>query len=71
MPGKQVVYRRIQRPRYTNVASARTLERLRFRAEGLLRERWIVGGEACDSALYGLLRRDWLARDEGRSIDRA
>lgn len=42
-----------------NRASARTLERLGFRPEGLLRERWIVGGQASDSALYGLLQRDW------------
>ena len=42
-----------------NRASARTLERLGFRREGLLRERWIVNGEISDSALYGLLRRDW------------
>jgi hypothetical protein len=27
----------------------------------LLRERWIVGGEVSDSALFGLLRRDWEA----------
>ncbi|MFO1327123.1 MAG: GNAT family protein [Rubrivivax sp.] len=45
-----------------NQASARTLERLGFRVEGLLRERWIVAGEVSDSALYGLLRRDWRAR---------
>lgn len=42
-----------------NVASARVLERLGFRREGLLRERWIVNGEVSDSAIYGLLRRDW------------
>ena len=53
-----------------NRASARTLERLGFCREGLLRERWIVGGEVCDSALYGLLQRDWLARDPGRPQDR-
>jgi [ribosomal protein S5]-alanine N-acetyltransferase len=41
-----------------NVASARVLERLGFRREGLLRERWIVAGEVSDSALYGLLSRD-------------
>ena len=45
-----------------NEASARVLERLGFRREGLLRERWIVRGEVSDSALYGLLRREWLAR---------
>jgi ribosomal-protein-alanine N-acetyltransferase len=41
-----------------NVASARLLERLGFIREGLLRERWIVGDEVSDSALYGLLERD-------------
>jgi RimJ/RimL family protein N-acetyltransferase len=41
-----------------NGASARSLLRLGFRAEGLLRERWIVGGEVSDSALYGLLRSE-------------
>lgn len=45
-----------------NVASARVLERLGFRHEGHLRERWIVGGEISDSGLYGLLARDWKAR---------
>jgi RimJ/RimL family protein N-acetyltransferase len=45
-----------------NSASARVLERLGFRQEGLLRERWIVNGEASDSAFYGLLREDWQAR---------
>lgn len=48
-----------------NTASARSLERLGFRHEGLLRERWIVDGEVSDSALYGLLQRDWLARRAG------
>ena len=42
-----------------NEASARALQRLGFRQEGLLRERWIVAGEVSDSALYGLLRADW------------
>lgn len=45
-----------------NAASQRTLDRLGFVAEGLLRERWIVAGEVSDTALHGLLRRDWLAR---------
>lgn len=44
-----------------NTASARSLERLGFRREGLLRERWIVGGEMSDTALYGLLLKDWKA----------
>ncbi len=42
-----------------NEASARSLERLGFTREGLLRQRWIVDGEVSDSALYGLLLSDW------------
>lgn len=42
-----------------NEASARSLERLGFQKEGLLRERWIVDDEVSDTALYGLLQRDW------------
>ena len=42
-----------------NEASAKSLPRLGFRREGLLRERWIVGGEISDSALYGLLASEW------------
>ena len=45
-----------------NEASARSLERLGFQREGLLRERWMVGDEISDTALYGLLRADWLAQ---------
>jgi [ribosomal protein S5]-alanine N-acetyltransferase len=45
-----------------NTASARSLERLGFRQEGYLRERWIVADEVSDSMLYGLLQREWLAR---------
>ena len=45
-----------------NTASARSLERLGFCREGLLRQRWIVDGEVSDSALYGLLHGDWLAQ---------
>ncbi len=42
-----------------NAASARALERLGFRREGLLRERWIVAGEVSDTAFYGLLHHEW------------
>jgi RimJ/RimL family protein N-acetyltransferase len=45
-----------------NTASARALERLGFVREGHLRERWIVGGEVCDSWIYGLLAAEWKAR---------
>ena len=53
-----------------NRASARTLLRLGFRQEGLLRERWIVDGEVSDTAFYGLLRSDWApSRFTGRVPD--
>ncbi|KAB8045130.1 GNAT family N-acetyltransferase [Janthinobacterium aquaticum] len=45
-----------------NTASASALERQGFRREGFLPERWIVGGQVSDTALYGLLRREWEAR---------
>lgn len=45
-----------------NLPSRRAVERMGFKEEGLLRERWLVAGEVCDTVLYGLLRRDWLAR---------
>ncbi len=45
-----------------NAASERALARLGFAREGLLRERWVVGGHVSDSLLMGLLRREWLAR---------
>lgn len=47
-----------------NAASCALVERLGFEREGLLRERWHVAGELCDTALYGLLARDWLAARE-------
>lgn len=43
-----------------NTASERTLLRLGFVREGRLRERWIVGDTISDSAVYGLLRREWM-----------
>lgn len=48
-----------------NFASARGLERLGFVKEGHLRERWIVGGQVSDSALYGLLAREWMPARAG------
>jgi len=44
-----------------NTGSCRLVERLGFVREGLLRERWQVGGEVTDSAIYGLLAREWRA----------
>lgn len=42
-----------------NGASIALLERLGFEREGLMRERWLVAGEASDSLFLGLLRKDW------------
>jgi RimJ/RimL family protein N-acetyltransferase len=42
-----------------NAASARSLVRLGFQLEGLLRERWQVDGVVSDSGIYGLLRGEW------------
>lgn len=50
-----------------NDASARLLERLGFRREGYMPERWIVHGEKADTAFYGLLRRYWDERALSRS----
>jgi RimJ/RimL family protein N-acetyltransferase len=47
-------------PRNDN--SLRLLGRLGFRQEGLLRERWNVGGELQDSVVLGLLAREWRGR---------
>ena len=44
-----------------NSASAKSLARLGFVQEGFLRERWIVGEEVSDTALFGLLSREWKA----------
>lgn len=42
-----------------NGASGRVLEKLGFRKEGYMPERWIVAGELCDTVNYGLLKRYW------------
>jgi RimJ/RimL family protein N-acetyltransferase len=44
-----------------NAPSLRLLDRLGFTHEGTLRERWHVAGETQDSAIYGLLARDYAA----------
>ena len=44
-----------------NAASRRMLERLGFVQEGMLRKRWFVNDEWCDTAFYGLLREDFRA----------
>lgn len=42
-----------------NEPSMRLLASLGFVKEGHFRERWIVDGEVSDSAMFGLLRREW------------
>lgn len=45
-----------------NTASAALLERLGFRKEGYMPERWFVHGRMADTVNYGLLRSYWDAR---------
>lgn len=42
-----------------NINSAKSLERIGFIKEGHLRESCVVNGMITDSALYGLLQREW------------
>lgn len=42
-----------------NRASIRLLERMAFRQEGYLRERYHLSGEVQDALIYGLLAREW------------
>ena len=46
-----------------NEPSARLLEKLGFQREGLLRKRWRVNGEVCDTAFYGLLAEEFVRAD--------
>ena len=41
-----------------NATSIRVVERLGFRREGYMRERYVVNGETQDTVFYGLLRKD-------------
>lgn len=45
-----------------NGASAAVLERMGFRKEGYMPERWFVHGQMADTVNYGLLRSYWDAR---------
>lgn len=54
-----------------NEGSLRLLARLGFVKEGHFRERWVVGGEVSDSAMFGLLRHEWRQGGPGRSADGA
>jgi RimJ/RimL family protein N-acetyltransferase len=42
-----------------NESAMRLLERLGFRREGYLPQRWFVGGRWHDTVLFGLLKPDW------------
>jgi [ribosomal protein S5]-alanine N-acetyltransferase len=42
-----------------NAGSLHAVERLGFRREGVLRERWKVNGELQDSVMLGLLSHEW------------
>ncbi len=42
-----------------NAGSLHAIERLGFRREGVLRERWKVNGELQDSVVLGLLSHEW------------
>ncbi|RUL75926.1 GNAT family N-acetyltransferase [Dyella choica] len=56
---KQAGLRRIEAdidPR--NLPSIQLVERLGFKREGYLRERWMIGGEVADTVLYGLIHSD-------------
>jgi [ribosomal protein S5]-alanine N-acetyltransferase len=46
-----------------NTASIKTAERLGFKREGILRERWQTNGEIEDAFFYGLLAHEWLRPD--------
>lgn len=50
-----------------NGASSRVLEKLAFRREGYMPERWFVNGETADTAFYGLIKRYWDERLQSRS----
>jgi [ribosomal protein S5]-alanine N-acetyltransferase len=42
-----------------NTPSCQLVERLGFKYEGLLRQRWVKEGQAYDTRFYGLLREEW------------
>jgi len=54
-----------------NTPSCRLLEHLGFRLEGLLRARWRVAGEICDTALYGLLAPEFVREPRAKGATAA
>jgi [ribosomal protein S5]-alanine N-acetyltransferase len=49
-----------------NLASARVLEKIGMKREGVLRSNSFARGEAVDEAWYGLLRREWEDQRQSR-----
>lgn len=49
-----------------NAPSIRLLERMGFKREGYLRERYQLGGEVQDAVLFGLLKDEWRSRSAGQ-----
>ena len=48
-----------------NLGSARVLEKLGMRREGVLRKSTLTHGQLRDMAVYGLLREEWFKRGGG------
>lgn len=53
-----------------NTASRRVLQNLGFEREGLLRQFFVLRGDAVDNYLYALLRDDWMPEAGPRSLER-
>ena len=51
-----------------NEPSWRLLEKIGFAREGLLRKRWRVNGEICDTAFYGLLADEFIRQADPVAI---
>ena len=50
-----------------NASSVKLVEHLGFTREGYMPQRWIVGGEICDTAFFGLLAQDWMGQSHNTS----
>lgn len=48
-----------------NVPSRRVLEKLGYKAEGLLREHYLIDEKPVNEVIYGVLSRDW-HKNQGR-----
>ncbi len=47
-----------------NLPSRRILEKLGYRAEGLLREHYLIDGKPANEVVYGILAREWIQMNE-------